>query len=351
MSADGHSLGAIAARVGGTLEGNAETVIRGVAPIQVAPGDHLAFLDAGGKEELLAQSRAGGVLVQRGATLEGVAPDGVGLIFVDNVRLALAQAMELFRDDADPWGSGVDPTAIVAEGVSLGEGVSVGPGVILGRGVILGDRTTVHAGTVIYPGVRVGADCCIQARCVLREGTIVGDRVILQPGAILGADGFGYAQTKEHTHYKIPQLGVVVIEDDVEVGAGACIDRGTMGATRIHRGAKIDNLVQVGHNCDVGEHSILCGQVGVAGSTVIEHHVMVGGQVGLSGHLRVGAGAQIGAQSGVHGDLPAGAKVIGSPAIEGRVFARMVAAQIKLPELLKRLRALERRAEPDDRKA
>jgi UDP-3-O-[3-hydroxymyristoyl] glucosamine N-acyltransferase len=335
----GHPLTEIAARTGGRLIGEPDLEVVGVAPIDHATGAHLSFLDPGRSPDLLRGTRAGAVLIE--TPVEGCAP---AQVVVPNVRLALAQALELFVRPIS-WGHGVDPSAQVHPDAVLDESAIVGPLAVIGAGCRVGPRSRIDPGAVLYPGVTIGADCHVQARSVLREGTELGDRVILQPGVVLGADGFGYAQTAEHTHHKIPQLGIVIIEDDVEIGAGSCVDRGTMGATRIRRGAKIDNLVQIGHNCDLGEHVILCGQSGVAGSCTVGHHVMLGGQAGVADHVRIGEGAQIGAAAGVHADIPPGAGVLGAPAIDAREFAKLSAAMRKLPEALRLLRRLERTVE------
>jgi UDP-3-O-[3-hydroxymyristoyl] glucosamine N-acyltransferase len=338
----GRPLSEIVSRTGGRLVGDGDRVITGVAPLGQAGPEHLTFLDPERPPQLLATARAGAVLVVQ-------AHDGcpVTQLVVPNVRLALALALELFQE-VPSWGDGVHPTAIVHPDATLGTGVVVGPLAVVGEGCQIGEHTRIDPGVVLYPGVRVGRSSHLQARCVLREGTVVGDRVILQPGVVLGADGFGYAQTEEHTHHKIPQLGSVVVEDDVEIGASSCIDRATMGVTRIRRGSKIDNLVQVGHNCDLGEHVILCGQSGIAGSCQAGHHVVLGGQAGVADHVTLGDGARIGAAAGVHHDVPAGAAVIGAPAIDAREFARVQAALRKLPAVLQRLRHLEQRLESGD---
>jgi UDP-3-O-[3-hydroxymyristoyl] glucosamine N-acyltransferase len=232
----------------------------------------------------------------------------------------------------------------VAEDARVDPSVSVGPGCTIDSGARIGARSVLHAGVCVYSGVTVGCDCLIHSRTVLREGVVLGDRVVLHPGVVLGADGFGYVGDGAGGLAKVPQLGGVVIGDDVEIGAGSTVDRGTLGDTRIGRGTKIDNLVQIGHNCIVGEQVIIVAQVGLAGSTTVERGAVLLGQAGVVGHLTIGAGAVVGPQAGVHKSVPAGVRVMGSPHREDRRFRRMTAALTHLPELLQRVRALERRA-------
>jgi UDP-3-O-[3-hydroxymyristoyl] glucosamine N-acyltransferase len=212
----------------------------------------------------------------------------------------------------------------------------------------VGARTTIHPGAPVGAGARVGADCILYANVVVREGCVLGDRVILQPGCVVGSDGFGFAFDPEGEgagprHYKVPQAGNVVVEDDVEIGACTCIDRAALGSTVIGRGAKIDNLVQIAHNVRVGPLSILVSQVGISGSTKLGVGVVAGGQVGVTGHLTIGDGAQLAAQSGVMQDVAPGEVVLGSPARPRADAMRMYAAMPKLPELVKKIRELESR--------
>jgi UDP-3-O-[3-hydroxymyristoyl] glucosamine N-acyltransferase len=217
----------------------------------------------------------------------------------------------------------------------------VGPYVVVGEGCVVGEDAVLLAHAVLYPGVKVGARFLAHAHAVVREGCVLGDDVVLQNGAVIGADGFGFA--KDGTHWvKIVQAGPAVLEDAVEVQANACVDRASIGETRVKAGAKIDNLVQVGHGSTVGEDSLLCAQVGLAGSTVIGKGVILAGQVGVAGHLTVGDGAVATAQTGIPNDVAAGAVVSGYPAMDNRAWLRMVAAATRLPEILKRLRDLER---------
>jgi UDP-3-O-[3-hydroxymyristoyl] glucosamine N-acyltransferase len=216
---------------------------------------------------------------------------------------------------------------------------------VVGEHVIIGRNAVLHPHVVIYEGARIGDDFCAHSHAVVRENCRIGDRVILQNGVVVGADGFGFAKTREGTHFKIVQSGVTVIEDDVEIQSLTSVDRATVGETRVKRGAKIDSLVQVGHACVVGEDNIICAQTGLAGGSVLEKNVLLAGQVGISGHLTIHDNAVIYAQSGIGGDVAPGAVMSGSPAFEAREWLRAITAFPKLPDLLKTVRQLEKRLE------
>jgi UDP-3-O-[3-hydroxymyristoyl] glucosamine N-acyltransferase len=236
---------------------------------------------------------------------------------------------------------GVHPTAIVSPTAKLGADVSIQPHAVIEAGVVVGDRTVIGAGTVVGTGCTIGADCVLYANVTLREYTVLGARVTLHPGVVLGADGFGYELTGGK-HQKVPQVGIVEIGDDVEIGANTAVDRARFGKTRIGRGTKIDNLVQIAHNCVVGEDCIICGQAALAGSTILGNRVILAGQVGLAGHMTVGDGAIILAQSGVNKDVPPGAFMFGSPAHPHNEAKRITAAIKHLPETVNRLREVEK---------
>ncbi len=248
--------------------------------------------------------------------------------------------------------AGVHSTAVVAASATIGGEVHIGPFAVIGENVVIGDATEIHAHSVVYDGVRIGLDTVIYAGCVIRANSSIGDRCILQPAVVLGSDGFGFARDSDGHYEKIEQLGVVVVEDDVEIGAGTTVDRATFGETRIRRGAKIDNLVQIGHNVVVGENTILCAQVGLAGSTIVGRGVTLAGQVGVAGHCEIGDGVIATAQTGIPNSVDAGKIVSGYPAIENRAWLKSSAVFIKLPELQKTVRRLEKelagRAGADD---
>jgi len=267
----------------------------------------------------------------------------------DDPYFAFARALELFFAPLRPE-PGVHPTAAIGEGVILGEGVNIGAYAVIGRDCRIGDGTTIHPHAVLYPDVALGCGCLIHSFVTVREGCRIGDRVVLQNGVVVGGDGFGFAPLRDGTFYKIRQTGSVIIEDDVEVGANTAIDRAAVGNTIIRKGVKLDNLVQVGHGAEIGENSVLAAQAGLAGSTRLGRGVWVGGQVGFAGHLEVGDGAVITAQSGTSHDVPAKAVISGTPAFKNSDWLRSTAVFSKLPELMRRVRELEKeiaRLNPD----
>jgi UDP-3-O-[3-hydroxymyristoyl] glucosamine N-acyltransferase len=237
---------------------------------------------------------------------------------------------------------GVLPEATVGVGVVLGEDISVYPGATIGDNVTIGDRCVIHPGVVLYPGVVVGDDTTVHANAVVRERCRIGKRCVIQPGAVIGSDGFGYAPDGKG-YYPIPQIGIVVLEDDVEVGANSCIDRAALEVTLIKRGTKLDNLVQVAHNCQIGEDCMLCSQVGISGSAKIGNHVTLTGQVGVAGHLTIGDNVMVGAKSGVPSSLEANAGYSGIPALPHKQWLRSMAVVAALPELKKSVTALEKK--------
>jgi UDP-3-O-[3-hydroxymyristoyl] glucosamine N-acyltransferase len=333
------ALGELAELVGGSLEGDRAVHVAGVARLEEAGGQQLSFcalIEYRGRVETTA---AAAVIVPRDFDRPPGARPDLALIRVDNPYLAVrAAVLRMYPETRAP--QAVHPSAVIDPRAELADGVGVGAHAVIAAGVRIGPGSEIGAGSVVGEGCEIGADCRLHANVTLYPRVRLGDRVIVHAGAVLGADGFGYA-TEGGSHYKIPQVGGVVIEDDVEIGAGTCIDRAALGVTRVGRGSKIDNLVQIGHNCDVGADTILCGQVGLGGSTVIGNQVMVGGQAGFRGHLRVGDGAMIAGGSGVTGPVAAGAKVAGYPHMEASRWRRMVAAVRALPELLRRVRRLE----------
>ena len=231
---------------------------------------------------------------------------------------------------------------MIASSARIGVRASIGPYAVIGENVEIGDSAYILAHVVIYPNVKIGRDFTAHAGVIVREGTWIGDRVVLQSGVVVGGDGFGYVPLPDGSIYKIPQTGRVVLEDDVEIGANTTLDRATVGATVIRRQAKIDNLVQVGHGCEVGEGALLAAQVGLSGSTKLESGVRLGGQVGTAGHLTIGKNSMVAAQSGVPHNVPANSVVGGYPAVDIMSWRRYSAALPKLPEILRRLRRLER---------
>jgi UDP-3-O-[3-hydroxymyristoyl] glucosamine N-acyltransferase len=262
------------------------------------------------------------------------------LIITPNPYLAYAKIATVFAPPARRW-PGISNQASLGTDCTLGQDVSIAPFVCLGQGVRLGDRVTLGPGVVLGHGVSLGDDTRLYANVTVADNCTLGNRVIVHSGSVIGADGFGFAPDGA-AYYKIPQLGTVVIEDDVEIGANCTIDRGALGETRICRGVKIDNLVMVAHNVVVGENTIIVAQVGISGSTQIGRNVILAGQVGIVGHIHIGDGVRIGAKSGIPNSIAAGQVVMGSPAVPHQEYLRIQAVQKKLPQLYDRLKALEK---------
>jgi UDP-3-O-[3-hydroxymyristoyl] glucosamine N-acyltransferase len=331
-----YTLAEIAARVGGTVRGDAGRRVAGIRPLDQAGPDDLSFLGHPRYRRAAADSRAAGIIAA-GADL----PSGRNAIVVDDPYVALAAAMELFHP-AERAAPGVSPQAIVGEGTRLGQGVSLGPLVVVGRRCVLSDRSVLMPGVVLGDDVAVGADSVLHPGVVVYARSILGARVTVHAGSVIGSDGFGYAGAGTESRAKIPQVGNVVIEDDVEIGACVTVDRATFGSTVVGRGTKIDNLVQVAHNVVIGEGSILVAQSGIAGSTRLGRGVILAGQSGAAGHLTLGDRAVVGAKSAVLQDLQPGAFVLGSPAVDHRAWKREQASLRRLPDLLRRVARLER---------
>jgi UDP-3-O-[3-hydroxymyristoyl] glucosamine N-acyltransferase len=256
--------------------------------------------------------------------------------------LAFANAVALFSEQVRP-AVGIDPRAAIAPDALLGAGVSIGAFVSIAEQAVIGDRTTIYPGAVIGRDARIGAGCVIHARVSIREGTLIGDRVIVQDGAVIGSDGFAFAPRSDGTYQKIPQPSIVVIEDDVEIGANTTIDRPAVGETRIRAGAKIDNLVQIAHGVTVGRNTLLIAQVGIAGSSRIGDNVVLAGQVGVTGHVDIGDGVRATGQAGITNSLDAGAFVSGTPAIPNREWLKSSVLFHHLPEMKRVIGALEDR--------
>jgi UDP-3-O-[3-hydroxymyristoyl] glucosamine N-acyltransferase len=321
--------------VRGELSGNPDQVVTGLAGLREAAATDVSFLASPKYQASVKATRACVLIIARDLPVDF---DGV-IVRVDNPSEAFAELVRQVAPPSVTYAPGVHPTAVVASTARLGKDVSVQPHAVIEDRVVIGDGTLIGAGTYVGHESRLGADCRLYANVSLRERTIIGDRVILHSGVVLGADGFGYEKAGG-THKKVPQVGSVEIGDDVEIGANSAIDRGRFGWTRIGKGTKIDNLVQIGHNCVIGEHCIICGLVGVAGSTIIGNQVTLAGQVGVAGHLTIGDKSIIMAQAGVTKDVPPGSVMLGAPAVPHKEFKRMTAAMQRLPELLAKLHDL-----------
>lgn len=324
----------LARRLDCELRGDGAVEITDVAPLETAGPGTITFLADRRLAGKLAGTRASAVILGRQdpeippPTLRAAHP-----------YLAFVDAIELFHPAARP-AAGVHPTAVVAASAVVGPEASIGAHAVVGEGVVIGRDAVLHPRVTIYPRVRIGDGFTAHAGVTIREDVTIGDRVTLHAGAVIGSDGFGYVPGAAG-HRKIPQIGTVVLEDDVEVGANATIDRAALGATVVGRGAKIDNLVMVAHGCRVGPGSMLAAQTGIAGGVSLGSFVMLGGQVGVSGHLTIGDGVQVAAQSGIHDDIPAGRVYGGYPAVEVRTWRRTTASLLRLPEALRRLRRIE----------
>lgn len=327
---------ALAEKVRGKLVGNGGTRIRGLAPLAEAGPEELSLFADPRYRAALERTRAGALV-----TRETLSSPNVPQIVVDEPFLALARLVDLFypRREIDP---GIHSSAHVSESAHIGGHVRVAPFAHVGDGARVGDRTVLHCGVFVGEGSSIGDDCVLWPNVVVRDGCRLGSRVTVHPGAVIGADGFGFART-QGKFSKIRHVGTVVVEDDVEIGANAAIDRGTLGRTLIRRGVKIDNLVHIAHNVEVGEDSAMAAQVGISGSTVIGKRVLMGGQVGVVDHLTIGDGAMLIAQSGVIGNVPAGATVSGYPARDHREVLKAAASLRRIERLRKELRELERR--------
>jgi len=326
--------GQVAQAVGGRLHGDAERPLDGVRPLEEAGERDLAFLSNPRYRDRARVSGAGAVLCTPEDKLEGR-----DRIEVEDPYYALALALRLFHP-APPPPAGVDSRAAVGRDCQLGENLSVGPFAVIGDRCRLGDGVVVGAGAVLGEEVSIGDGSVLHPRVVVYAGCRLGGRVVVHAGTVIGSDGFGYA-THDGVHHKVPQVGDVVVEDDVEIGAGVTIDRATLGSTVIGAGTKIDNQVMVAHNVRVGPRSILVAQSGIAGSARLGSGVVLAGQSGVAGHLEVGDGARVAAKSAVLQDLPAGSTVAGIPAVAISKWRRAQAAFGRLPELLRRLRRLE----------
>jgi len=327
-------LSAIASVLGATLDnGDPELEITGVAGIEEANAGQITFI-ANPKYIASAKTTAASAIIVGNDFPAGQ----TALLRSENPYLAFARAIDLFY--APPqYQPGIHPTAVVASSARLGANAHVGAYVVICEDVEIGDNAVLLPHVVIYRGARVGNNFFAHAHAVVREHCALGNDVLLQNGAIIGGDGFGFARDGDRWQ-KITQSGPAVLEDNVEVQANACVDRASIGETRVGRGAKIDNLAQVGHGSAVGENTLLCAQVGLAGSSVIGKNAVLAGQAGVAGHCNVGDNVVITAQSGTHGDIPAGSIVSGSPAFDNKQWLRAVAVFNKLPELARMVRKL-----------
>jgi UDP-3-O-[3-hydroxymyristoyl] glucosamine N-acyltransferase len=327
----------VAERLACRLEGDDELEVYRVASIDDAqPGD-LTFLANPRYASSLGTTRATAVIVD-----EATVSAPCARLHTAEPYLAFARAVALFADPPRP-AAGIDRLTAVAPDAEIGENVSIGPFVTIGGGARIGSGTVIYPNVCIGEGARIGDDCILHSNVAVRERVLIGNRVIIQNGAVIGSDGYGFVKRADGTHHKIPQTSIVVIEDDVEIGANTAIDRPAVGETRIGAGTKIDNLVQIAHGVTIGRNALLAAQVGIAGSTTIGDDVMLGGQVGIAGHVEIGKGVVAVGQSGITNSLPPGAFVSGYPAIDNRDWRKASAVFHRLPDLKKRIADLEKR--------
>ncbi len=331
------TLAELADRLGATLHGDPTAIIAGVAGIETAVAGHLTFVANVKYTAAARTTSATAVLVE-----PGFADIPSATLRIANPYLAFARAIELFYTPPG-YAPGIHPTAVIAPTARIGRDAHIGAYTVVSDYVVIGDGAVLLPHVVLYPHVRVGDYFFAHAHAIVREHCCLGDHVTLQNGAVIGADGFGFAKQADGTWYKILQSGRTLLDNHVEIQANACIDRASIGETRIHAGVKIDNLVQVGHGSTVGQNTLLCAQVGLAGSTTIGKNVILAGQVGVAGHCTVGDGVIATAQSGIPNNVAPGKVVSGYPAMDNRKWLRSVTLFNRLPELLRGLRRDETR--------
>ncbi|MDH7513138.1 MAG: UDP-3-O-(3-hydroxymyristoyl)glucosamine N-acyltransferase [Clostridiales bacterium] len=329
----------LAEMLGCPFEGDGEVRIRDVSSLEMAGEGDIVFLGQAKLRKKLEETRASAAIIPPGESFRRIP-----VLIAENPQLAFVRAVEIFFKPyrLEP---GVHPSAQVAPTAKLGKDVAVGALSVVGDDAEIGEGTIIFPLVIIYPRVKIGEGAVIHSHVSIREGVRVGNRVIIHNGAVIGSDGFGYIKMENGSYRKIPQKGTVVIEDDVEIGANTAVDRAALGETLIRRGVKIDNLVQVAHNVEIGENAILTGQVGIAGSSRVGKNVVMGGQAGVADHVNVGDNATIAAQSGIHKDIPAGAIVAGTPHLDIREAAKIWALMPQLHDFVKDMKRLKARVE------
>ncbi len=333
------TLEAVAKAIDGTVVGDGTVEIRGVAGIREAREGDLTFLANPRYEPYLEMTQASAIIVS-----ENHRNIPKPLIQNPNPYLAYLKAVRLFAGEAERPCAGVHPSAVVSDDSLVAADASIGPNAVVEPGARIGSRTIVNAGCYVGARAKLGEDVLLYPNVTVREDCEIGDRTIVHSGAVIGSDGFGFVRDGE-VYRKLPQVGNVVVEEDVELGACVTIDRATTGTTRIGAGSKIDNLVQIAHNVQVGKNCIIVAQVGISGSTVLGDHVVLAGQVGVVGHIEIGEGAMVGAKSGVSKSIKAGERVFGYPALPVAQAKRIEASLRKLPELIQTVRQLKRRVD------
>lgn len=332
-----YTLAQLAELLGALVSGDSQVEIKGVATIESAGPGEITFLANLKYAPKIKHTRASAIIASE--AVQGVP---AATLLSKNPYYDFARALELFYQAPKP-APGIHPTAAIAPTASIGPNPSIGAYAVVGENTTIGANVVLHPHAVIYPGCVIGEGFTAHSHVSVREYCRIGNRVTLHNGVVIGGDGFGFAKDNNGRQHKILQSGITVLEDDVEVQTLTSIDRATLGETRVKRGAKIDSLCQIGHGCTVGEDNIICGQTGLAGSTVLEENVIMAAQTGAAGHLTVHKNAIVWAQAGIGHDVPEGTIVSGSPAFDSREWLRATAAFPRLPELLRTVRALERR--------
>jgi UDP-3-O-[3-hydroxymyristoyl] glucosamine N-acyltransferase len=327
----------LAERTGARLEGaEVGTEISGAAGLDEATTGQVTFLSNPRYTPRVQTTRASAIFLAEGVE----AGRDIAILRSNDPYLAYTRALRLFHPEPvfEPF---IHPTSVIDPSAQIGEGVSIGAQVVVGRNAVIGTRVHIYPNATIYDGVHIGANSIIHSNVSIREGTQLGERVVVHNNSVIGSDGFGYAKDEEKRWLKIPQTGIVIIEDDVEIGAGTTIDCASVGETRIARGAKIDNLVQIGHSCTVGEDALVCAQVGLAGSSHIGSRVILAGQAGVAGHLTIGDDAVLTAKSATSHNVEPGKMISGIPAFDNREWLRSTAAFRRLGEMQRTIRLLE----------
>ena len=338
--------GELAAVLGAELHGDKTVKLSNIKPLESAKATDISFLTAprerdkwGALLELAKQSKAGALLVPEFQS----EIDNIQIVTPDPMKAIIMLASKFYQAPRDF--QGVDERAIVHPSAEIGQNVSIGPGAVIGANSKIGDNTVIHPNVVLYPNVSIGKACLVHAGAVLREFVTLGDDCLIQPNAVVGSDGFGYVPDPQLGHRRIPHIGTVELSDGVDIGANSAIDRGTLGKTVLGRSVKVDNLVQIGHNVKIGEKSLVCGHVGIAGSASIGKNVVIGGKSGVGDHSVLEDGLRVAGNSGVQGHYAGNQDVAGERAFPAKDWLRSVMAFRKLPELFKRVRVIEKHLE------
>jgi UDP-3-O-[3-hydroxymyristoyl] glucosamine N-acyltransferase len=331
----------IAQVINGEIIGNENVTVNSFSKIEEGKPGSISFLANPKYTHYIYNTKASIVLIDKNAILEK--PVETTLIKVDNAYECIAKLLQMY-EATKPKKTGIDPLAFVSTNAKIGKNCYIGAFAYVGDNVSIGDNTQIYPHTTICENTTIGESCTLYPNVTVYHGSLIGDRVILHAGSVIGSDGFGFAPST-NGYDKIPQIGVVTIENDVEIGANTCIDRSTMGSTYIRKGVKLDNLVQIAHNTDIGENTVMSAQVGVAGSTKVGQWCMFGGQVGLAGHIVIGNKVFLGAQSGVPGNIKDNQQLIGTPPMKQRPYFKSQAVFRRLPELYKQINDLQKQVE------